>query len=135
MAGFCYNKGMKFETNKQKGNSGLGVAIGYFMQQGYIVSIPINDTQCYDLAVDIDGKLNKVQVKATGQKDNGVTVVNAKSSGGTNGGIYQRLVDTDIDLLFVTNEEKEMWLMPKEAIKSRSTISLGSKYAQYRVSS
>ena len=58
MAGFCYNKGMKFETNKQKGNSGLGVAIGYFMQQGYIVSIPINDTQCYDLAFRLYQPLN-----------------------------------------------------------------------------
>lgn len=32
-------------TNKQKGNCGLGIAIGYFSTNGYTVSIPLNDTR------------------------------------------------------------------------------------------
>ena len=36
---------MLFETNKQKGNTGLGMAIAYFSTNGYTVSIPLNDTQ------------------------------------------------------------------------------------------
>ena len=40
---------MRFITNKEKGNSGLGMAIAYFTTSGYIVSIPLNDTQDYDL--------------------------------------------------------------------------------------
>ena len=42
---------MKFKTNKEKGNTGLGVAIAYYSSNGYIVSIPLNDTQVYDLIV------------------------------------------------------------------------------------
>lgn len=38
---------MKFSTNKEKGNSGLGIAIAYFSINGYTVSIPLNDTQDY----------------------------------------------------------------------------------------
>ena len=43
---------MNFSTNKEKGNSGLGIDIAYFSSHGYIVSIPLNDTQDYDLIVD-----------------------------------------------------------------------------------
>ena len=43
---------MVFDTNKEKGNSGLGMAIAYYSCNGYIVSVPLNDTQDYDLIVD-----------------------------------------------------------------------------------
>ena len=42
---------MLFDTNKEKGNSGIGLDIAYFTTNGYIVSIPLNDTQDYDLIV------------------------------------------------------------------------------------
>lgn len=35
---------MFFNTNKEKGNSGLGMAIAYFSSNGSTVSIPLNDT-------------------------------------------------------------------------------------------
>ena len=44
---------MVFNTNKEKGNSALGIAIAYFSTNGYVVSIPLNDTQDYDLIVDL----------------------------------------------------------------------------------
>jgi len=59
---------MKFNTNKEKGNSSLGIAIAYYSSNGYTVSIPLNDTQDYDLIVDKDSILKRVQVKSTGCK-------------------------------------------------------------------
>ncbi len=59
---------MNFKTNKEKGNSGLGMAIAYFTTNGYTVSIPLNDTQDYDLVVEKGGVLKSVKVKATGCK-------------------------------------------------------------------
>ena len=59
---------MKFTTNKEKGNTGLGIAIAYYTSNGYIVSIPLNDTQDYDLVVEKNNKLHRVQVKATSCK-------------------------------------------------------------------
>lgn len=43
---------MNFCTNKEKGNSGLTMAIAYFSTSGYTVSIPLNDTQDYDLVAE-----------------------------------------------------------------------------------
>ena len=51
---------MIFDTNKEKGNSALGIAIAYFSTNGYIVSIPLNDTQDYDSIVDKIIKVEKI---------------------------------------------------------------------------
>ena len=48
---------MLFDSNKNIGNSSLSIAIAYFVCNGYIVSIPLNDTQDYDLVVEKDTKL------------------------------------------------------------------------------
>ncbi len=48
---------MNFTTNKEKRNSGLGIAIAYFSVNGYTVSIPLNDTQDYDLVIEKSGNL------------------------------------------------------------------------------
>ena len=125
---------MNFKTNKEKGNSGLGMAIAYFTTNGYTVSIPLNDTQDYDLVIEKDGVLKSVQVKATGCKtNNGTYQVALKSCGGTNGGTYKSLIDTKIDFLFVLNERFEMYLIPKNKISNKSTLNLCDKYREYKV--
>ena len=125
---------MNFKTNKEKGNSGLGMAIAYFTTNGYVVSIPLNDTQDYDLVIEKDGNLKTVQVKSTGCKTaNGIYQVALKSCGGTNGGTYKTLIDTKIDFLFVLNEKSEMYLIPKDEITNKSTLNLCDKYIKYKV--
>ena len=56
---------MKLNSRREIGNAGLAMAIAYFGANGITVSIPLNDTQDYDLVVDYGGKLKTVQVKAT----------------------------------------------------------------------
>lgn len=46
---------MQLLNNKDKGRAGLSLAITYFGSNGYTVSLPINDTQWYDLVVEKDG--------------------------------------------------------------------------------
>lgn len=43
---------MIFNTNKEKGNTGLGFAIAYFTSNGYTVSASLNDTQDYDPIIE-----------------------------------------------------------------------------------
>lgn len=43
---------MVITNNQQKGNAGLSLAIGYFGSNGYTVSVPLNDTQWYDLVIE-----------------------------------------------------------------------------------
>ncbi len=125
---------MVFNTNKEKGNSGLGIAIAYFTTHGYTVSIPLNDTQDYDLVVEKENGLKKVQVKATACiSKSGTYQVALKSCGGTKGKTYKTIIDTDVDLIFIVNKEKKMYLIPKKYINNKSTINLCEKYEKFLV--
>ena len=53
---------MRKINRKNIGRIGLSMAINYFTIQGYTVSLPINDTQWYDLVVEKDGKFETVQM-------------------------------------------------------------------------
>ncbi len=125
---------MNFLTNKEKGNSALGIAIGYFSCNGYTVSIPLNDTQDYDLVVEKNSKFYSVQVKATGCKTKyGVYQVALKSCGGTKGKEYKTIIDTKIDYVFIVTADFNIYFIPKEAIKNRSTLNLCGKYEEYKI--
>ena len=112
---------MNFFTNKEKGNSGLGIAIAYFSSHGYIVSIPLNDTQDYDLVIDKNHTMKKVQVKSTSCiTQYGKYQVSLKSCGGTKGKTYKTLIDTDVDILFIVTDKLDTYLIPIEFIKNKS---------------
>lgn len=123
---------MKFDTKKNIGNAGLSMAIAYFGANGYTVSIPLNDTQDYDLVVDIDGELKKVQVKATGYKqtDNAYQV-QLRSVSGTTKQIYKTVKDTNVDYLFCLSEDKTMYLIPKQDIKNKNVLSLSKDKSKF----
>jgi len=121
-------------TNKQRGNCGLGIAIGYFSTNGYTVSIPLNDTQDYDLLIDKDNKIKSVQVKYTTCKTKyGNYQVALKSCGGTTGRTYKTVIDTNVDYLFIATEQVDMYLIPVKDITNKSTLNLCGKYNNYRI--
>ena len=125
---------MKFKTNKEKGNTSLGIAIAYYSSNGYTVSIPLNDTQDYDLIVDKDNKLKKVQVKSTACKTKyGNYQVALKSSGGTKGKTYKTVIETNVDELFILTEDMSMYILPIEEINNKATLNICNKYEKYKV--
>ena len=125
---------MKFSTNKEKGNTGLGVAIAYYTSNGYTVSIPLNDTQDYDLIVDKNSMLYKVQVKATSCKTKyGNYQATLKSCGGTKGKTYKTIINTNIDEIFIVTDKLDIYIIPIEKISNGSTLNLCEKYVEYKV--
>ena len=119
---------MNFDTNKDKGNSSLGIAIAYYASNGYTVSIPLNDTQDYDLIVDRDNLIKRVQVKSTGCKTKyGSYQVALKSCGGTKGETYKTVIDTNIDELFIVTEDIGLYILPIEELKNKSTLNICNK--------
>ena len=125
---------MLFKTNKEKGNTGLGMAIAYFSCNWYTVSIPLNDTQDYDLVVEKNGVLQTVQVKASGcKRKNGNYQVALKSCGGTKGKTYKTVIETNVDIIFIVTENMDMYMIPRENIKNKSTLNICEKYYKYRV--
>ena len=125
---------MVLDNNKDKGRAGLSLAIAYFGSNGYTVSLPLNDTQNYDLIVDKNEILYKVQVKFTGYKtDAGIYQCELKSVSGTTRQIYSTVKNTSIDLLFIACDDMTLYVIPKENINNSSCLNLGEKYKQYKV--
>ena len=52
-----------FKNSKKQGDAGLGQAIAYFTSQGYDVSLPLTDSADWDLIVEMESGLKRVQVK------------------------------------------------------------------------
>ena len=100
---------MQIETNKDKGNAGLALAIAYFGTNGYTVSTPLNDTQWYDLIVEKDGIFQTVQCKFTASKDNSISL---RSTGGTKGSVYDNVKNHPLDLLFCVDKDIHMYVIP-----------------------
>lgn len=119
-------------NTQEKGNIGLGEAINYFCKNNYTVSIPLNDTQKYDLVVERKNKLYTVQVKYTTYKDKNKYQVSLRSCGGTNGSVYSRIIDTKVDYLFVVTKDNDQYFIPIKNITSKSTINLCNKYKEYK---
>ena len=109
-------------NRKQIGRIGLSMAINYFTLQGYTVSLPINDTQWYDIVIEKDGKFETVQCKATQTKED---KIDFRSTGGTKGKVYDNLLNhSELDYLFCVNKDLNMWLIPVKDITTTNQISL-----------
>lgn len=78
--------------------------------------------------------LSTVQVKTSGciSKSKNYQVA-LKSCGGTKGKTYKTLIDTDIDYLFILLENKDIYLIPKDIIKNKTTINICDKYKKFKV--
>lgn len=123
------------ENSKQQGNIALGQAIAYFTSKRYVVLLPLNDAQEYDLVVDINGILNKVQVKSTKCKaPSGAFQVSVKSSGGSKREVYHHVCESDCDYLFVTTDNCTNYLIPREIfINNKSSINLTDQLKEFIV--
>lgn len=123
---------MLLENNKQIGRAGLSMAIAYFGSNGYTVSIPLNDTQDYDLIVDKDGILSKISIKTTTYKTAEDSYeCSLKSTGGTKGTVYGNVLQSSADLLFALRGDGLMYLIPIKDITTKSVIKLVSKRSKY----
>lgn len=122
---------MIFETNKDKGRAGLALGIAYFGANGYVVNMPLNDTQWYDFVVEKDGQFSTVQCKATGSADNSISL---KSMGGTKGETYDSVLNHPIDYLFCIDKDQHLFLIPfasLQAAGNTKSITLRTEPSKY----
>lgn len=120
-------------NSKKKGDIGLGTAIAYFTSKGNCVNIPLTDSQEYDLVVDLNGNLNRVQVKYCTYKDRyGYPTVGISVRGGSRGSYHTEFDPNSVELLFVETPES-CYLIPSTAFKSRKNLGLSPKYDKYKL--
>jgi len=125
------------KNTKQKGNVGIGVAISHYLSEMCTVSIPINDSQDYDLVVEKGGMLFKVQVKTAESKSKSGKMFRVWLSvqGGNRKKNYISKLGSDLiyDILFVVTSDGERYEIPRSAISHiNRVIEVPGKYIQYR---
>lgn len=123
----------KQKNSKIQGNVGVGIAIGYFVEKGYIVCVPLTDSQQYDLVID-NGLLERVQVKTTYNKSRwGSYVVELRTRTHAKGKVYGVKGLGDVDYVFVLTEEDVRYLIPITKIKTKTSIILHKEFDKYIV--
>ena len=121
------------KNSRKQGDIGLGKAISYFTLIGATVCIPLTDNQEYDLIVDLNNELQKVQVKTTYfKKKSNNYAANLKISGGNRSRTKDILFDNSkVDIIFILTEENTMYLIPAKEIKNTTQITLYEQYNKY----
>lgn len=124
------------QTYSKQGNIGLSYAIAYYSKLGYIISIPLTDTQDYDIIADTGEALLKIQVKTTTCKSvHNIYQLNLKVSGGNRSGEGKDKTfdQNNCDLVFAMTNDFEFYSIPRKEITSKNSISLGDKWLPFKV--
>ena len=111
-------------NTKTQGAIGVGRAIAHYTGLGYPVFIPVSDISRYDFVVDIDGILQRVEVKTTRSVTNEVQL---RTLGGNQSWnrVIKRLSKDDCDLVYLVNINNDVEREFKvEDLAGRSTIAL-----------
>lgn len=124
-------------------SAAIGEAIRWFLDRGYVPSVPVEATR-YDLVVESDEGLQRVQIKSTSHKSPyGVWVVHAHrtqydataEARGTAGKRRSTsYTKEEIDWFFIVTSDNTKYLIPIEVVEGASgQLSLGKKYDSYKV--
>lgn len=127
-----------FKNSKKQGDAGLGQAIAYFTSKGYDVALPLTDSADWDLVVEMEDGLKRVQVKTSTQfKPSGNEVFSLSVQGGNQSwnGKKKIVSEQSYDVLFLYHlVTKKQLMIPKDIANTvRSSLTLCEKYNQFIV--
>lgn len=113
-------------NSRKQGDLGTGFAIPYFLSHGYTVSIPISDSQSYDLIVEKDALCHRVQVKTSFKRKKRGYCVELRTVSNTRGKKFEirKLSKLDFDFLFVLDGDGKMYLMPSTEVDGEGYMNL-----------
>lgn len=114
-------------NTRKQGDVGTGMAVAYFTSHGYTVSIPLSDSQPYDLIVEKSGICQRVQVKTAFKKNRyGNYMAELRTVSNTRGKKLDVRMPSksNFESLFVVDGDKNMYLFPSEEIDGCGGITL-----------
>ena len=122
------------KNSKFQGTVGLGIAIQELVKKGYVVSLPINDSQEYDLIFE-NGKMNRVSVKTTSYKlKSGHYNFNLSTKGGNRSySTIKKFNNNNCEYVFVVTGDETKYLIPSSEINSKNTLTLYSPLDKYKI--
>lgn len=123
------------KNSRKQGDVGLGSAISYFCANEWNVCIPLTDSQAYDLIVEKDSVIKRVQVKTTWSKTSyGIYQVTLKTSGGNKSRNTVKTFDpSSVELLFVLTDDGDRYLIPCTKDMPANCLNLGKQYEEFIV--
>lgn len=125
---------MKEKTSRHQNFRALAAAINYFSSINYNCFLPMQDLSRFNLAIESDGRLFRINVISTSYKTKfGVYRVSLKTFGGHGSGERVRLFDsTHQDFVFIHTSNDQKFLIPSEEVSPKHALSLGA-YAKYEI--
>lgn len=125
----------KFSNSKKQGDWGLGRAIAYFTLKEYTVSVPLTESQDYDLVVDNGNGLKKVQVRTSGHAaPSGNPKVNLRTLGGNQSfHTIKKFDGSKVDMIFVTTVGFGDYAIPTSEFNSQNCLTIDKRFEKYKV--
>lgn len=123
-------------NSRKQGDIGTSFAITYFSIAGYNVSIPISDSQPYDLIVEKEGICYRVQVKTCFKKNKNKSYkLELRTVSNTRGKEFSIsfISKKTCDLIFAVDGDCNLFVYPIEALKTKSSLTLNSEAWLYKV--
>lgn len=115
----------------------VSMAASWFMERGYMVSLPI-EPALYDMVVESDDGLVRVQVKSTVRQDKAgrwaVRICRLAYDRHANSGRTRRSYSADeIDYFFVVTGCGDKYLIPLGIVQGIGALTLDSKYSSFKL--
>lgn len=124
---------LNHKNTRKQGDHGMGDAIAYYTSLGWGVSIPLTDSQKYDLIVDDGAQLLRVQVKTTRRKRRYYEVTLQTSGGNKSRNSKKKLDRSAIDIVYVLAENNRRYAIPVNDLGGVGSIALSPGYDKFCV--
>jgi Holliday junction resolvase-like predicted endonuclease len=121
---------------RTQGDLGEVSALEWLVARGYQVYVPLGHSADCDLVADIDGRLERVQVKTSICRQGTRYAVMLATKGGNRSwtGTVKRFSADRCDWLFVLVGDGRRWWIPSAAVEACTAVTLGGpKYSEYEV--
>lgn len=110
-------------TTQRKGDSAVAQAIATFTRMDHDVSIPLTESAPYDLIVDENGNLRRLQVKYSSSKEVDLRRIHSNSSGY----VVKKVKKGAYDWLYVLSSSGDEYLI-KSCLDGRRAVTLSDKF-------
>jgi hypothetical protein len=123
-------------NTRQQGDLGERAAVIWLLGTGANVAYPFGHSPDWDLVAELDGRLQKVQVKTSTvfRKRRWEVAVCTRGGNQSWNGVVKLLDPTRYDYLFVLVRDGRQWFIPSDRITGGSKVALGGpKYAAFEV--
>lgn len=110
-------------ATQRKGDIAVAQAIARFTAMGWDVSLPFTESAAYDLIVDTENGLKRVQVRYSGAREVALRRIHSNSKGY----VVKKTVANAYDWLYIFKNTGEEYLI-KECLVNRNSITPTEEY-------